>query len=305
MIVAWTVDANVQSLLSVSMGSLKLNAPDFWAHSSKIVIDCGLSDSFRALLRSYRSEGVQVVPAPPLGRKASRTPGANAMWVRSGISSFISSLEGVNCGDPVLVCDADTVFLQAPDEFPFPDGPFDVTLMPGWILNDDGSQAPTPLLRSAMLNEVDLLADLEFVAGQLGLSVGEIMSIRSYNSGVFGFRAGREFDVPWHQAFMRVEQAVDRRGHHVFSAFFGEQNGISLCIHKGTIHAKELPRRFNCFAPRRPLAPIIPEDAVIVHFVNFHRMYRNKGYRLWFDFRDRLMALGFPSSDIPMPQFAK
>ncbi len=208
-ILVWLVDAVVESLLAVSMGSLRLNAPDFWSQNLKVVIDCGLSDPFRMWLQYYSPEGIRIVPAPPLDIERSLIRGVDVLRRRVNISSLITSIDVVKVGDPVLVCDADTVFLKAPDEFPFPGGEYDLTIMPGWIVRDDGGEAPTPWMRAATLMvPYPDNTELVHIAEQLGLSAVELQRIRSYNTGVFGFRAGRKFDDPWRKAFREILQTT-------------------------------------------------------------------------------------------------
>ncbi len=78
---------------------------------------------------------------------------------------------------------------------------------------------------------------------------------------------------------------------------------MSLCIHRGNIRVMELPRHYNFFAPIPPLPCIWPDDTVLVHFIAFHRQYRNEGYRLWFDSRNLLLASGFLPTNIGMPDY--
>jgi len=292
-VIVWFLDAGVESLLAVSIGSLRMNAPLFWSQSLKVIIDCGLSDLFCLFLRRLKPEGVSVVLAPLLVGEKDPAPGIAAMYQRINVSTLVTSLPDIESGDCILSCDPDTVFLRELDQFPFPSPGTDITIMPGYSISK-GHEIPTPWLRQATLVHPDLGdADLAHVARQLRLSAEELQSITSYNAGIFGFYAGQDFSGPWCDAYRAIRETTDIKGRPVFTAFMAEQNALSLCIHRGQIRATELPRRFNQFMPIKPLPLVLPADTVIVHFINFRTNHHNDTYRLWYSMRDQLAALGF------------
>ncbi|MCB8924049.1 MAG: hypothetical protein H6652_00320 [Ardenticatenaceae bacterium] len=301
-VIIWFLDAGVESLLAVSLGSLRLNAPMFWSQSLKVIIDCGLSRPFRFFLRRLEPEGVCVVLAPQqlapqLVEEKAPSPGIAAMYQRINVSTLVTSLLDIGAGDHIISCDPDTVFLKEVDRFPFPSSGTDMTIMPGYSISR-GREVPTPWLRQATLMYPDLDdADLVYVGRQLRLSAEELQSITSYNAGIFGFCAGQDFSGPWRDAYRAIRKTTDIKGRSVFRAFMAEQNALSLCIHRGQIRVSELPRRFNQFPPIKPLPLVLPADTIILHFVNFQMNHRNGTYCLWYSIRDQLEALGFLPPD--------
>lgn len=295
-VIVWCLDAGVEELLAVSLGSLKVNAPQLWERSPKVVVDCGLSEPFRHFLHSLEGEGIYI-SSPPSLVNTDGAPGIDALRQRVRLSEFASSLPGVKPGDHLLSCDADTVFLQELDTLPLPLEGTDLAVMPGYTISK-GCEIPTPWLRAATLVHADLEdADFAYIARQLKLSEEELHSITSYNAGVFSFYAGQCFSKPWLAAYNELRQVIDTKGRPAFTAFMTEQNALSLCVHRGQICVTELPRRFNQFPPIKPLPLAWPIDTVIVHFVNFQMNHRKFNYSLYYTMRRQLVELGFLSSD--------
>ena len=301
----WILDAGREAFLAVSLGSLRLNAPSFWSQYPKVILDCGLSDPFRAWLMDLEPEGVHVVPAPHPRRGEHEPAGIGPMRQRVNLSAIATAMPEIEPEDRVLSSDPDTVFLGEPDGFPFPDGEIDIAVMPGHSIYA-GREVETQWLSPATLAHPGLgHADLGHIAGQLGMSISEMRSVKSYNTGVFGFRAARVLNGPWAEAYNALREMVDLRGRPVFVPFMVEQNALSLCISRGQIRAVDLQRRFNCFPPIQPQSAIWPKDTVIAHFVCFHGRYRHLAYGLWFKTAERLMALGLMPSDMCVPAYLR
>ncbi len=300
--IVWILDAGAEGFLPVSLGSLRLRAPRFWRDHPKVVVDCGISLAMKEHLAQLAGERVYVVP----GRfctSASDTLGVPAMRQRVEISEFAQELATLVSpfDGNVLVVDTDTVFLRPPMEFPFPDGGADLAIMPDWDIVD-GKIAGTPMFRPASLQRPQSGENLEHIARQLRLPLSDLLTLRSHNTGVFGFHVDRQFSAAWRTAYDELTAATDLHGEPVFAPFAAEQNAMSLAINRRWILARTLPRRFNRLPPRPPQC--WPAPTVIAHFVTFRRFHNEQRYALWFQIVDELREAGLLSSDFVPPHVA-
>jgi hypothetical protein len=300
--VVWILDAGAEGFLPVSLGSLRVRAPEFWRDNPKIVVDCGISEAMKGYLGLLTEERVHVVPGR-FRTSASDTLGVPAMRQRVEISEFAQDLRALvsPLDGGVLVVDTDTVFLRSPIGFPFPDGRADVAIMPDWdIVN--GKIVPTPMFRSVSLQQPQSERDVEHIARQLGLSAANLLALRSHNTGVFGFRVGRPFSAAWRTAYEELSAATDLHGRAAFAPFAAEQNAMSLAIYRGGIVARPLSRRYNRLPPRPPRR--WPAPTVIAHFVTFRRFHHEQRYALWFQIVEELREAGVLPADFVAPYVA-
>lgn len=284
--ILWLADSGAEGHLAVSIASLRRNAPNLWADSSKVIVDVGLSSTMLDFLANARSENVHVVPLAAIGVAAtsSEPPGYLAMRTRIGVSVFLEGLADSGAlprTEHSLVCDADTVFSS---EFscPMPGPAADLMIMQEWDTHS-GHERPMLLVRPSNFSQPLAEISLADIARDLDVPEDALRSMPTYNTGVFVFRVGRQFADAWLCEYERLIGIVDGRGRPVFSMYAAEQNAMSIAIYRKTIVHDILPRRFNQFPPRHPQE--WPADTAIAHFISFGRNHTEERYRRWFEAR--------------------
>lgn len=299
--ILWLADSGAQGHLLISIGTLRLAAPIFWRTTSKVVVDCGLTPEAREFLLTLGAEGLYVFPLDTIGLQQSEddtfAPGIIAMRARIEASLFVAELcarGGLPYSDHCLVCDADTVFLRE-FECPRPALGTDLIIMQEWD-NRTGVDEPMLLMRRSTfavpLDQV-LMASL---SRSIELPDRVLLSMPTYNTGVFGFNIGSSFSAPWREEYHRLLSQHDELGRRIFSLYAAEQNALALAIVRGTVVRSTLKRRFNQFPPRPPGR--WPEDTVIGHFISFRSNHREERYSLWFSAHEAVRVSGWAPPEL-------
>jgi hypothetical protein len=295
--IVWLADAGVENFLINSIGSLRLNGRAFWEEHPKLVLDFGLSKSVSSFLASIKDEGVFVhrmsLPEERDVVGSNVRSGVGVMRRRVELSGFIDPLVQ-NLGLIVqgfIVCDADTVFLQPPNEFPLPTKPLQICIMREWDVIDNIEIDMLLYRPSSFVGSVLPEDSVSTIATHLRLSEDQLRKLPTYNTGVFSFCAGANLKQAWEAEYKLLQSLRDEDDMLVFSPYAAEQNALSLSIFKGQVLISELPRRFNQFPPRSPRGWDV--DTVIAHFITFRRNHTEPRYRLWFKTREQVFDNGF------------
>lgn len=283
------VDSGVEDMFAVSLASLRINAPEYWSAHPKLIFDFGFSPKITRWLQSLEGEKVYVrrLSLPECHFVAGTTVlgGIGVMYRRMEIMSLAPSLVA-SWNLPVesfIVCDADTVFLTTPEEFPIFDKT--ISIMKEWDIVG-GQSCSLRLCRPSSFRASSRQDDdIATIAEQLSISESTLREIPTFNSGVIGFRAGTNFTNQWRIEYDALARVVDSHSEPIFSPYAAEQNALALAIHKGTVSISNLPRRFNQFPPRPPSE--WPAETVIAHFITFHRNHLQTRYDLWRDMKRR------------------
>jgi len=294
--IVWLLDKGAEGMFANSLGSLKLNARRFWDENLKLILDFGLSDQMRSFLDTLRDELVYVrsltLPKPHDVVGGDPGGGVGVMRTRVEISNILKTVvEALSLSvDDYLICDCDTAFITSPEPLPMPSAGGQISIMKEWDVSD-GAEVEMKLCRSSsFVGGVVPWGYIPRISNQLGMSDQEFISVPTYNTGVFGFRAGAEFSNEWKNTYDLIKGIVDDKGLPIFSPFAAEQNAFSLCVFRGSITISELPRRFNQFPPRPPSS--WPDGTVIAHFITFKKNQGEARYSLWYEIRDRVLLHG-------------
>ena len=293
----WLLDSGAESLFINSLGSLKLNARDFWDDNIKLILDFGLSEKMATFLSSLSGEHVYVhrLTLPDAEDVVGANPGGGVgvMRRRVEISRILQSItESLKLTvEEYVIYDCDTVFFFSPVQFPMPGLGRQIIIMKEWDISN-GVEVEMKICRpSSFAGGSVPTRYIPLISSKLGLTEREFISIPTYNTGVFGFRAGVEFSQEWETAYTLIKTILDDQGVPIFSPFAAEQNALSLCVYKGAISISDLPKRFNQFPPRPPLT--WPEETVIGHFITFNKNHEEDRYKLWYKIRNQLLSQKF------------
>lgn len=299
--IVWLADAGVEKFLINSIGSLQLNGKSFWEENLKLVLDFGLSKPISSFLASIKDEWIFVhrmsLPDDHDVVGGDVRNGVGVMRRRVELSSFIDLIIqnlGLNV-QGFIVCDADTIFLQSPHEFPLPASPFQMCIMREWDLIDNIETEMRLYRPSSFVGSVLPEGSISRIATHLKLSDDQLRKLPTYNTGVFSFCAGANLTHPWNEEYRLLKSLTDEDNRPIFSPYAAEQNALSLSVFKGQVVVSELPRIFNQFPPRPPSGWDV--NTVIAHFITFRRNYTESRYGLWFKTREQVCNSGF----IPKP----
>jgi hypothetical protein len=298
--VVWLSDAATAPLLTVSIGSLKLNAPDFWRNSFKVVIDLGLDDAHRAWLDSLATEDVVIVPRQCadsesiVGRKPHRP--AQIMRVRVGLTELIRDIAP---SSRLLHCDADTIFFRSPrPAFECFSGVEDIAAVRAWdwLSPANSSQLVSWRVDDNVTYATQATTRSQRLAESLGISYSEFSLADRYNSGVWLSSTESALARKWNDWYERLCAIEDRSDDPLLNPHNAEEVALSLGIFFGDILVRPLRQRYNYLPPRAPHQ--WPEETVIGHFVTFGSNFGEASFAPWWAHRRRLLDESLCTPDL-------
>jgi hypothetical protein len=290
-VVVWLSDAATAPLLTVSIGSLKRNAPDFWGNSLKVVIDFGLGDAHRSWLESMSAEDLLIIPHlfadsdTVVGHKSHRP--AQIMRVRVRLTEFVQKLAP---SSKLMHCDADTIFFRSPQPaFECFSGVEDIAAVRAW---DWASPADSTRLVSWPLdNDVTFASEVtsgaQRLAESLGISYSEFSLADRYNTGVWVSSTESALSKKWNYWYEKLCSIEDQNDDPLLNPHNAEEVALSLGVFFGDILARPLRQRYNYLPPRAPHQ--WPPETVIGHYVTFGRNFGEPSFATWWAHRRKLL----------------
>lgn len=307
--VVWIFDEGAEDKFPVSLCTLKLNAPDLWASSIKVIIDMGISTPMKSWIDSLADEKVTLIPAslPPANQVigSQRQRPAQVMLARLMLCNILQALvleRKIAPIDVFLHVDTDTAFFKSPNE----------SLEMEWIgehiravkewdwVGDPAlnNQESMKLNREGTFTSSDSKRCEKF-AFHLGIDEGEFNTIETFNSGVWVARCQSTLSDIWREVYDQLRVIDHTEGGDFLRSYSAEENALSVAIYLGRILCRPLPRRFNYFPPRPPHS--WPSDTSIGHFITFHKNGQEVRYRKWFEFKQAIIQAGLCPQSLMFP----
>jgi hypothetical protein len=308
--IVWIFDSGAEGPFPISLYSLQLKAPRLCERSVLVVIDCGLSDQFRAWLSNLRKPRVHIVAAslplsvPVVG--VSRMPAAAVMRLRIELPLLLSGL--IQSGElpkfeQFMQLDTDTAFLSEPgDRFLLEWESEDIQCCYEWDWVGEAEndvQSLMKFIRPSSFIAENYIDKLPSLAEGLDMTKAELHCIPTVNSGVWVARVGSNLSTKWVASYNRYHRLDEALGPGLLNPYSAEQNALSLAIYRGEIVARLIPRRYNHLPPRAPWD--WPPSTVIAHFVTFLRNWNRPAFRAWSAMRRDAIRTGFVPSFLAIP----
>jgi len=308
--IAWIFDFGAEKAFPVCLFSIQQASPGLFEHAPLIVVDCGISDSMRTWMLSLRRSNLHIISAKlpestsVMGGDSSRA--ASVMRLRIELPQLLTASIAdalIPEFETFLQLDTDTVFLSDPtSRLTEPWAGEDIRCCYEWDWVGeprDDQQTFMKFVRPSSFAVADYVEKLPQVADALGLSLGELRTVPTVNSGVWMARTQGRLSEGWRDQYDGLRKLDATLGMGFLNPFSSEQNALSLAIYLGAVTPRFMPRRMNNLPPKAPHH--WPADVCIAHFISMGKNWHRGAYRLWSDFRKRAISCGFAPASLLMP----